>query len=189
MLEILKSKELGASEKVIVMFMGLNGNGVYTYQDFMDSTGLSRATVGRSLSKLYDDGWIDKKTTISPSGAESIEYALLLQKASVAERLNRPCFVYVQRLTGPGLTVGKVGIAFNVFERMRQQGKSSLFRHELVYSRLFECYTDASNMEKQVLRELPQFVCEKDWLPDGYTETIHVDDILHAIKIIEEKQK
>ena len=69
------------------------GNGVYTYQDFMDSTGLSRATVGRSLSKLYDDGWIDKKTTISPSGAESIEYALLLQKASVAERLNRPGFV------------------------------------------------------------------------------------------------
>ena len=93
MLEILKSKELVASEKVIVMFMGLNGNGVYTYQDFMDSTGLSRATVGRALSKLYDDGWIDKKTTISPSGTESIEYALLLQKASVAERLNRPGFV------------------------------------------------------------------------------------------------
>ncbi len=57
------------------MFMGLNGVGVYTYQDFINSTGLSRATVGRSLSSLYEKGWIEKKTAISDSGAEySVQY-------------------------------------------------------------------------------------------------------------------
>ncbi len=52
MLEVIKSKEISASEKVLLMFMGLNGVGVYTLPRFHKPTGLSRATVGRSLSSV-----------------------------------------------------------------------------------------------------------------------------------------
>ncbi len=188
MLEVIKSREINASEKLLLMFMGLSGDGTYTYQDFIESTGLSRATVGRCLSSLYDKGFIDKKTSISDNGAESIEYSVS-SGDSIIPKFERTCYVYVQELVGPGLTIGKVGVAFNVFERMRQQSKKSLFQHKLVYSRLFKSYNEAYAVEKAVLGALPQFVCEKDWLPDGYTETIHQQDILKAIEIIEEKQK
>ncbi|ADP02493.1 hypothetical protein GECvBMG_gp106c [Salmonella phage GEC_vB_MG] len=186
MLEVIKSKEISASEKVLLMFMGLNGVGVYTYQDFINSTGLSRATVGRSLSSLYEKGWIEKKTAISDSGAESIQYSISFGD-STNPKFERTCYVYVQELAGPGLTIGKVGIAFNVFERMRQQSKKSLFQHKLMYSKLFKSYAEAAKVEQIVLSAIPQFVCEKDWLPDGFTETIHKQDILKAIQIIEEK--
>lgn len=186
MLEILALQKIGASEKLILLFVFFNGPGVYTYQDFMTATNLSRPTVGRCLQNLIKEGYLLKSTEVSATGYSIISYEFCDSPMTSPSATSKPCYVYVQRLHGVGLTIGKVGIAFNVVERIKDQSKKSLFRHELLYSRLFSCYAAASSVERHVLKSLPRFNCNKDWLPDGYTETIDERDIESAIKLIGE---
>lgn len=187
MIEIITMKNISSSEKMILLFLLVSGSGDYTFEDFMDGTDMSRSTVARCLSSLYEKGFISKLTTKSSHGYDIIRYEL--HKESLIPPCDhevRPCYVYVQKLRGPGLTIGKVGIAFDVEQRMKKQSKKSLFRHELLYSKLYSCYAHASSVEQRVIRNLEKFQCQREWLPDGFTETIHEKDIDKAIKIIGE---
>lgn len=187
MIEIITMKSISSSEKMILLFLFICGSGDYTFEDFMNGTDMSRSTVARCISSLYGKGFISKFTTKSPHGYDKIRYDLHKESliAPCAQDV-RPCYVYVQKLRGPGLTIGKVGIAFDVEERMKKQSKKSLFRHELLYSKLYSCYSHASSVEQKVIKSLDKFHCEMEWLPDGFTETIHEKDIYTAIKMIGE---
>lgn len=187
MISIITDKRLSSGAKILLMFLVVSGDNTYTYADFEKGTALSRPTVSRCIKELVDGGYVARYyTNREGSHLEYIFYSTSGENSDVAQRKTS---VYVQRLSSPNLTIGKVGVAVDPEKRRRQQRNGSCFKHEILFSAEFDTHEDAYEVEQFILNSLKRYPCDKKWLPNGYTETILESEIPKAIEIIKEKQK
>ncbi|EEZ1009351.1 hypothetical protein ABIX84_002234 [Escherichia coli] len=85
---------------------------------------------------------------------------------------NKPGYFYIQNLSGAYV---KFGITNHVPEkRMSRQQSTSKYVHSLVTSRYFDDGNDAFELERLIKKTFPIKVVTKDYLPDGYTETVNI---------------
>lgn len=186
MISIITDKNLSSGAKVLLMFITASGDNTYTYKDFVDGTGLSKPTIARCIKELLDGGYISRYRTMRDGSYQ--EYIFYSTSKDGVPECKRKMFVYVQRLSSPNLTIGKVGIAVNPEMRKRQQRNGSCFKHDIVFSAEFDTHEEAYEVEQSLLESLIRYDCDKNWLPNGYTETILESEIPKAIEMIKEKQ-
>ena len=66
----------------------------------------------------------------------------------------------------------KFGIANDVKVRMKQQSDVSMFQHSVIREWRFSSREEALLVENEVKYQFVGFHLDKDWMPDGYTETL-----------------
>lgn len=96
---------------------------------------------------------------------------------------NKPAYVYIQSLSDKFL---KFGITNRTpRQRMCAQSSKSIYKHELVYQKLFDKGIDAMSIEQKIKQSLVCGVVDKSDMMDGYTETTDISNYNKLLNIIE----
>lgn len=100
-------------------------------------------------------------------------------------RVNKRGIFYIVEWYGYCESFIKFGITNKtVEERIERQYKQGNLDYKILYCFYFKDGAIPLKIETQMLRDLDCGVCPKQWLPDGYTETTHVDNLPKILNYI-----
>lgn len=93
---------------------------------------------------------------------------------------------YITRWEGFGEEFIKFGVTNNEVKiRVKQQSWGSSLNYNILYDFRFYLGDDAWTIERDILKNFDCGVCPKQWLPDGYTETTHVENLPKILNYIQ----
>lgn len=98
-----------------------------------------------------------------------------------------PARLYLVKWYGFGEEFIKFGITNKtVLQRVRAQSCKSSFNYEILHDFYFKKGQKALDTEKLIKKKFNCGVCKREWLPEGYTETVKINDLPQLLKTINE---